>query len=81
MFVFSRKQKIVKQVARKMLVKVTTGVYFLNILNMPYLYESALHSFSLVSDWLLIFWQKIIGINAAGKILVKFTRSFLHFCQ
>jgi len=41
--------------ARKMLVKSTTGVNFINILGAHFLYKSALRSFSLVVFWL---WQK-----------------------
>jgi len=38
--------------ALKMLMKLTTGVNFINILSMPFLYKSVLRSFSLVRVWL-----------------------------
>jgi len=44
-----------------------SGVNFINILRMPFLYESTLHSFSLITVWLWFFWWKNIGAKAAHK--------------
>ncbi len=39
----------------------------------PFSYKSALHSFSLITVWLCIFWWKNIGSKAARKMFMKLT--------
>ncbi len=52
------------------------GVNFINILCVPFLYKSILHSFSLIAVWLCIFfWRKNISAKAACKMLMKLTTS------
>jgi hypothetical protein len=46
-------------------------------LPMPFLYKSALHSFSLITVWLLIFWRKYISVKAAHKMLMKLTTGWV----
>jgi len=45
------------------------GVNLINILRLPFLYKSALRSFSIVIVWL----YKIFGAKAAHKMLMKLT--------
>ncbi len=56
-----------------MLVKLTIGVNFINSLCVPFLYESVLLSFSLVTVWLCNFLRKNISAKAACKMLMKLT--------
>jgi len=56
-----------------MLMKLTAGVNFINILCVCFAYKSALHSFSLLKIWLCNFWQKNIGAKGACKMLMKLT--------
>jgi len=53
--------------ARKMLVKLTTGVNFTHILQAVFPYKSVLCS----SGFYVIFWQKETGSKTACKMLVK----------
>jgi len=59
--------------ARKMLVKLTTGVNFINNFLTTFLFKSVLNSFSLVADCFCNFCQKNICAKAAHKMLVKLT--------
>jgi len=66
------KALLCEKCANKMLAKLTTGANFTNILRAPFLYESAMQSFSLLTVCVYIFsmefWQK-----GLGKMLVKLT--------
>ena len=55
------------------LIKLTTSVYFINILWAPFLYKSALLNFSLNTVGLCKFLWKNIGTKAAYKIFMKLT--------
>jgi len=59
--------------ARKMLLKSSLGVNFINILLTNFLDESALRSFSLLAIWLCNFWHKNIGAKGLHKMLIKLT--------
>jgi hypothetical protein len=48
-----------------------SGANFNNILQEPFLYDSVLHSISLITVWLCNFWCKKIGTKAARKMLVQ----------
>ena len=48
-----------------------TRCHFINILCSPFMYESALHTFSLVTVWLCSFLLQEIGAKAACKMLMK----------
>jgi len=61
--VFFWKKNTSAKAAYKMLVKLTTGVNFINILLVNFLYKSVLPSFSLITIWLVNYlakecWQK-----------------------
>jgi len=56
-----------KKSLENMLVKLTLGVNFINILHERFLHKSALRSFSLVHYGFVIFWQKDIGKKALVK--------------
>jgi len=56
-----------------MLMKLTPGVNFINILRAHFLYECELHRFSLITIWLCDFWLKDIGEKCACKMLMKLT--------
>jgi hypothetical protein len=56
-----------------MLIKLSPGVNFINILRLPILYKSAFCSFSPNTVWLSIFWHKHIGEKAACKMLMTLT--------
>ncbi len=51
---------------------------FISILRVPFLFESVLHSFSLLTVWFCSFWRKNIGKKAARKILMKLTTGHLY---
>jgi len=51
----------------KMLMKLTIGVNFINILRLPFLYECVLRSFSLVTFGFVIFSERIL----VQKLFVK----------
>jgi len=51
-------KNIGKKSARKMLMKLTLGVKFISIFHATFLYETALHSFSLIMFWLCDFFGK-----------------------
>jgi len=65
------KQCLYKKFVRYMLMKLTTGVNFINILHTTFSYKNVLHSFSLVTVWLGIFWHKNISTKAAIKMLMN----------
>jgi len=66
-----------------MLLQKTTCVNFINILCVPFLYESLLRSFSLITVWLFIFFGKLkyISAKAARKILMKLTTAWVNFAN
>jgi len=68
------RQNIGAKCTLKMLMKLTIGVNFINILLIKFSYISASHSFSLVAFWLCNFWRKNIGEKAAHKMLMKLTQ-------
>ncbi len=72
-FVIFWHKKIGTKAARKMLVKLTTGVNFINILHKSFLYKSKLSSFSQVTFGFVIFLCQIISKKCALKMLMKFT--------
>jgi len=57
----------------KFLVKSTPGVNFINILRARCSYESALHSFSLVTLWLLRSTKALLYEKCGRKMLMKLT--------
>jgi len=61
-----------------MLMKLTTGVNFINILLAHFLYERVLLSFSLIKVWFCIFLAKEYWHNiAAHKMLMKLTTAVM----
>jgi len=56
-----------------MLMKLTPGVDFTNILQAAFLRKGLLKLFATDSLALLFFWQKNIGSKAACKMLIKLT--------
>jgi len=56
-----------------MLMKLTQGVNFINILRGRCLYKSALHSFSLVTFWLLQKYESTSVQETQLKMLMKLT--------
>jgi len=65
-----RKILLFEKCARQMLMKLTPGVDFINILQAAFSYERVLRSFSLLTVF-VYFWRKNIGKKDAGKMLVK----------
>ncbi len=59
--IFLEKRGFGAKAESKMLVKLTKGVNFSNILHKPFLYESALKDFSLITVWLCNFLPKEYG--------------------
>jgi len=72
-FVIFCQNDIVKKVAFKMLVKLTTGVNFINILCARFLYKVLCTTFMRLQCWFVIFCRKEIGAKAACKMLVNLT--------
>jgi len=60
-----------------MLMKLTAGVNFINILINTYFYESILRTFSPLS--FVVFLAKKIGEKAARKMLMKLTTGLFTF--
>jgi len=60
-----------------MLIKLTTGVNFINILQAVFSYETVLFRFSVHPVCICIFLQKEIGAKVACKMLVKLTIGIL----
>jgi len=54
------------------LMKLTTGVNFINILQAAFWYNSVKQNFSVLSNYVCIFWQKKIKKKVAHKIFVKY---------
>ncbi len=53
------------------------GDNFINILRTTFfLFEGALHNFSLITIWLCNFWCKNIGKKAVHKMMMKLTTGF-----
>jgi len=65
------RQNFVQKCVRKLLMKLTAGVNFINILREYFLYKSALRSFSLVKFWL---WQKDFGERILAKKALAFVQ-------
>jgi hypothetical protein len=56
-----------------MLMKLTPGVNFTNILRAAFSYKSFLCSFYVLTIWVCNFWRKDLGTKAVHKMLVKLT--------
>ena len=72
-FVIFGQKNFSAKAARKMLVKLTTGVNFINILHKSFLYKSKLSSFSLIRFGFAIFLFQNIGEKVKRKMLMKLT--------
>jgi len=56
-----------------MLMKLTAGANFINILRASFSYESVWRRFSLVANGFVTFWYKSICAKAARNMLMKLT--------
>jgi len=71
-----RKALLYKKIAHKMLMKLTKGVNFINILCTNFLYESPLSSFSLLRVWL---WTNFCMKNSRVKCWWNWLKVFSFF--
>ncbi len=72
-FVIFWRKDFSAKAAHKMLVKLTPGVNFSNILRAAFLYESFLCSFYVLTNWACNFLAKGFWRKATHKLLVKLT--------
>jgi len=70
--IFCRKEIACKSLC-KMLVKLTQGVNFINILCAPFCVKVFCAAFLLLHFGFVVFWQKNISTKATCKMLVKLT--------